>query len=157
MPPYSRRRLLGLGSLGVGALLAGCQRLDAVRSPDTETRVVVRNHDPSSPHQLQVRLFDPDADDRSEAKLATHDAALDPADSTEDGVEAGPGATSSFRVESRPYLVRVYVNRSEFDHDPYHFHYRPCHSDDSDELDELFVTVRGDETGEAGVYFSAFC
>jgi len=158
MSSYTRRRVLAGGAPGVAALLAGCMQFDAGRSPDTETRVVVRNHDPMSAHQLSVRLLDPEAESSGERTVGGEDAYLDPATETAEDVEAGPDARTSFRVQSRPYLIRVHVNRSDFAHDPYHFHYRPCHRNDPDVLDKLFVTVqRPDSDDVPSVYFAAFC
>lgn len=147
----TRRRALRLGGVSLSACLAGCSSVRGLISDETELLLTLVNLDRAKGHEVHLEIIRADSNDVDKGQEVRKTFALAEAAATEDGEESNEGSQKQIRLESRPYLVRVWLSESEYRPYTSHFHFHPCSSED---LDRLFIKiVRDHETDELFIVF----
>lgn len=112
----SRRDLLSVGAAGLSVGFAGCSAVEGFTSEPTELLFTLWNLDTQQPHQVFLEIYEADANDSEDGKVLEKDFELARAADTRGGEETNEKSSEDFRIESRPYLIRVYLPESEYPH-----------------------------------------
>lgn len=150
----SRRDLLSVGAAGLSVGFAGCSAVEGFTSEPTELLFNLWNLDTQQSHQLFLEVYEADAKDSEDGEVLEKEFELARAADTKEGEETNEKSSEDFRIESRPYLIRVYLPESEYPPYTTHFHFHPCTKSNLDDLDRLFIILLRDEnTDELVVKF----
>lgn len=148
LPDVSRRQVLRAGGAGLSTGFAGCSAVGGIGAEPTELLFTLWNFDTQRSHEVYLEVYEADAVDSEDGEVLERDFELARAADTEAGEEPDEGSQEEFRIESRPYLVRVQLSPAEYTPSTTHFHFHPCTDSDADDVDRLFVHLVRDEASD---------